>query len=399
MRRPTSPPTSTRAQARSSDVAKATGPHRSSCPANVERARSPRCVSDGQLDVWVGEDEIIRRLSLRARRQGRRRPPRSDVTFDFELARREQAAGRSAPAKVVDRAAGRRSTASSPPASSSASAASAGVTPTSCASPCPPRTRTVKAERGVRPEPEGRDLLREPARPRRPGRRRRRSASLDRAHEERGRPHRRRRATWTATARMVEDLGVNQTPSIVVIGQPRQGAPDRGLRRRRVACPGSRGRAMSEKQGGPAPLRAVPERPPPPSAPPTSAERRADAAAAEGRRLALHLRRDRRDGLPAARARGRGGRGGQGDRPLARAGAARGGRDHRRPARARDRAALRALPRRPDRLQDRRRRAQPDQRAGGAPARRRPDRLRRRRAACSSRCRTRRTCSRSTTSS
>ena len=57
--------------------------------------------------------------------------------------------------------------------------------------------------------------------------------------------------------KLVEDLGVSQTPSVVIIDRLGQGPADRGLRRLRHSHPSGRGRAMSEEPGGPA-LRAVP---------------------------------------------------------------------------------------------------------------------------------------------
>ena len=59
---------------------------------------------------------------------------------------------------------------------------------------------------------------------------------------------------------IVQDVGVNQGPSIVIIDRARQGTTHRGLHRLTRPRSGSRRRPMSERQPGPAALRAVPDR-------------------------------------------------------------------------------------------------------------------------------------------
>ena len=49
--------------------------------------------------------------------------------------------------------------------------------------------------------------------------------------------------------KLLEDLGVNQAPAIVIIGRSGKAQLDRGLHRRPLARPGSRGRAMSDEGG------------------------------------------------------------------------------------------------------------------------------------------------------
>ena len=69
-------------------------------PAERRGSASPGRSTNGQLDAWVGDDKILRRVIPRAVRQGQRRPARGHEPRLPALAR-EQAAGRSQrPAKV-----------------------------------------------------------------------------------------------------------------------------------------------------------------------------------------------------------------------------------------------------------------------------------------------------------
>ena len=58
---------------------------------------------------------------------------------------------------------------------------------------------------------------------------------------------------------LLEDLGVSQAPAIVVIGRSGKAELVEGYVDAGLARPGSRGRAMSKKEGAAAPLHAVPE--------------------------------------------------------------------------------------------------------------------------------------------
>ena len=74
-----------------------TSPRRSTRPAGSPPAPSSasrRCVDNGHIDAWVGDDKILRRASLRDVRQGQRRPARGREPRRPPLAG-EQAAGRS----------------------------------------------------------------------------------------------------------------------------------------------------------------------------------------------------------------------------------------------------------------------------------------------------------------
>ena len=96
-------------------------------------------LGDAQLDVWVGKDEIIRRLPLRALGQGRRRPP-GQMDLRFELADVNEPQDVSAPAKVVDRLPGGEY-GQFATGLLAGLGSSAGVD-VSSRSTCPPRTRT-----------------------------------------------------------------------------------------------------------------------------------------------------------------------------------------------------------------------------------------------------------------